>query len=243
MAVLAAYATGVALNNFVPANMGTFVMLLMYVAIVKGSTFPGVLGGYVVQKIFYFIIGALIYIWLFSAVAGSFEFQFGERAGRAHEPPRPRPRDRGRRDLPRRDPPADLLGVGEEDVGEGGRGRGDPQGLRRLCEARAPAADGRLRGEGHGDRRLPRGLRHPGDVRIGDERARLEPAREHPLVHARRDRRQPGVQLVRARELHGRRPRRPRTRSASSSSRRRSTSASRSSSSASSSAGRAARSS
>ena len=77
MPVLAAYATGVALNNFVPANMGTFVMLLMYVAIVKGSTFPGVLGGYVVQKIFYFIIGTLIYIWLFSAVAGSFEFQFG----------------------------------------------------------------------------------------------------------------------------------------------------------------------
>ena len=78
MPVLAAYATGVALNNFVPANMGTFVMLLMYVAIVKGATFPGVLGGYVVQKIFYFIVGALIYIWLFSAVAGSFEFQFGD---------------------------------------------------------------------------------------------------------------------------------------------------------------------
>ena len=77
MPVLAAYATGVALNNFVPANMGTFVMLLMYVAIVKGATFPGVLGGYVVQKIFYFIIGTLIYIYLFSAVAGSFDFQFG----------------------------------------------------------------------------------------------------------------------------------------------------------------------
>ena len=77
MPVLAAYATGVALNNFVPANMGTFVMLLMYVAIVKGSTFPGVLGGYVVQKIFYFVIGTLIYVYLFSQVAGSFDFQFG----------------------------------------------------------------------------------------------------------------------------------------------------------------------
>jgi uncharacterized membrane protein YbhN (UPF0104 family) len=75
--VLAAYATGVALNNFVPANMGTFVMLLMFVAVVQGSTFPGVLGGYVVQKIFYFIIGTLIYVYLFAAVAGSFEFQFG----------------------------------------------------------------------------------------------------------------------------------------------------------------------
>lgn len=77
MAVLAAYATGVALNNFVPANMGTFVTLLMFVAIVQGATFPGVLGGYVVQKIFYFLIGTLIYIYLFAAVAGSFDYQFG----------------------------------------------------------------------------------------------------------------------------------------------------------------------
>ena len=78
MPVLAAYATGVALNNFVPANMGTFVMLLMYVAIVQGATFPGVLGGYVVQKIFYVVIGTLIYIYLFTAVAGSFDYQFGD---------------------------------------------------------------------------------------------------------------------------------------------------------------------
>src|SRR5262245_50877580 len=72
--VLAAYATGVALNNFVPANMGTFVMLLMYVAIIRSATFPGVLGGYVVQKIFYMVIGTLIYVYLFWAVSGSFDF-------------------------------------------------------------------------------------------------------------------------------------------------------------------------
>jgi glycosyltransferase 2 family protein len=78
MPVLAAYATGVALNNFVPANMGTFVMLLMYVAIVQGATFPGVLGGYVVQKIFYLVIGTFIYIYLFWAVSGSFDYQFGQ---------------------------------------------------------------------------------------------------------------------------------------------------------------------
>ncbi len=75
--VLACYAAGVSLNNFVPANLGTFVTLLMYVAVVRGATFPGVLGGYVVQKIFYFVIGTLIYIYLFAAVAGSFDFQFG----------------------------------------------------------------------------------------------------------------------------------------------------------------------
>jgi glycosyltransferase 2 family protein len=77
MPVLTAYAAGVALNNFLPANIGTFVTLVMFVAIVRGSTFPGVLAGYVVQKIFYFIIGTLIYVYLFTQVAGSFEFQFG----------------------------------------------------------------------------------------------------------------------------------------------------------------------
>ena len=78
MPVLASYAAGVALNNFLPANIGTFVTLLMYVAIVRGSTFPGVLAGYVVQKIFYCIIGTLIYIYLFWSIAGSFEFRFGD---------------------------------------------------------------------------------------------------------------------------------------------------------------------
>jgi uncharacterized membrane protein YbhN (UPF0104 family) len=77
MPVLASYAAGVALNNFLPANIGTFVTLLMYVAVVQGATFPGILAGYVVQKIFYLIVGTLIYIYLFAAVAGSFDFQFG----------------------------------------------------------------------------------------------------------------------------------------------------------------------
>ena len=77
MEVLASYAAGVALNNFVPANLGTFVTLLMFVAVVAGATFAGVLAGYVVQKIFYLVIGTLIYLYLFSAIAGSFDFQFG----------------------------------------------------------------------------------------------------------------------------------------------------------------------
>ena len=77
MPVLASYAAGVALNNFLPANIGTLVTLLMYVAIIEHANFPGVLAGYVVQKIFYFIIGTLIYIYLFAEVAGSFSFQFG----------------------------------------------------------------------------------------------------------------------------------------------------------------------
>ena len=39
--ILAAYATGVALNGFLPANIGTFVMLLMFVAIIPGANFAG----------------------------------------------------------------------------------------------------------------------------------------------------------------------------------------------------------
>jgi uncharacterized membrane protein YbhN (UPF0104 family) len=75
-AVLASYAAGVALNGFLPANIGTFVMLLMYVAIVPGSTFPGVLGGMLVQKIFFTVVGAFVYVYLFLSVPGTWERQF-----------------------------------------------------------------------------------------------------------------------------------------------------------------------
>jgi uncharacterized membrane protein YbhN (UPF0104 family) len=73
--VLAAYAAGVALNGFLPANIGTFVMLLMFVAMIPGSSFVGVLGGMVVQKIFFTVVGTLVYLYLFLSVAGSFELQ------------------------------------------------------------------------------------------------------------------------------------------------------------------------
>ena len=46
-AILAAYAAGVAMNGFLPANIGTFVSLLMYTALIAGATFPGVLGAMV----------------------------------------------------------------------------------------------------------------------------------------------------------------------------------------------------
>jgi uncharacterized membrane protein YbhN (UPF0104 family) len=74
--ILAAYATGVALNGFLPANIGTFVMLLMYAAIVPGANFAGVLGGMLVQKIFFTLAGAFVYVYLFASVPGTFERQF-----------------------------------------------------------------------------------------------------------------------------------------------------------------------
>jgi uncharacterized membrane protein YbhN (UPF0104 family) len=73
--VLAAYAAGVALNGFLPANIGTFAMLLMYVAIIPGANFVGVLGGMVVQKIFFTVVGAFVYVYLLASVPGTFELQ------------------------------------------------------------------------------------------------------------------------------------------------------------------------
>jgi uncharacterized membrane protein YbhN (UPF0104 family) len=74
--VLAAYATGVALNGFLPANIGTVVMLLMFVAIIPAANFAGVLGGMAVQKIFFTVAGAVVYLYLFASVPGTFERQF-----------------------------------------------------------------------------------------------------------------------------------------------------------------------
>jgi uncharacterized membrane protein YbhN (UPF0104 family) len=73
--ILAAYASGVALNGFLPANIGTFAMLLMFVAIVPGANFAGVLGGMLVQKIFFTVAGALVYVYLFATVPGTYERQ------------------------------------------------------------------------------------------------------------------------------------------------------------------------
>ena len=74
--VLACYATSVALNGFLPANIGTFVMLLMFTTIIVGATFSGVLGAYVVEKIFFTVIGAFTYLYLFLSVGGSFDIKF-----------------------------------------------------------------------------------------------------------------------------------------------------------------------
>jgi uncharacterized membrane protein YbhN (UPF0104 family) len=75
--ILTAYAVGVAMNGVLPANIGTFVMLLMFLALVPGSNFPGILSGYLVQKIFFTVIGALVYLYLFLSVPGSFSIQLG----------------------------------------------------------------------------------------------------------------------------------------------------------------------
>ena len=74
--VLACYAASVALNCILPANLGTFAFLLMLTTIIAGATFSGVLGAYVVEKIFFTLIGAFTYLYLFLSVSGSFDIKF-----------------------------------------------------------------------------------------------------------------------------------------------------------------------
>jgi uncharacterized membrane protein YbhN (UPF0104 family) len=75
--ILASYAVGVALNNVVPANLGTLAMLFMFVAIIPRATFAGVFAGYLVHKIFFTVAGTVVYLYLFLSVPGSFSIELG----------------------------------------------------------------------------------------------------------------------------------------------------------------------
>ena len=75
--IVTAYAVGVAMNNFLPANIGTFVTLLMFVAIIPSCRFAGALAAYIVQKIFFTIAGTFVYLYLFFSVPGSFDQSLG----------------------------------------------------------------------------------------------------------------------------------------------------------------------
>jgi hypothetical protein len=67
----------VSMNNFLPANIGTFVTLFMFVAIIPAATFGGSIAAYLVQKIFFTIAGTFVYLYLFLSVPGSFDVEFG----------------------------------------------------------------------------------------------------------------------------------------------------------------------
>jgi uncharacterized membrane protein YbhN (UPF0104 family) len=76
-AVVTAYAVGVAMNGFLPANIGTFVTLIMFVAVIPSATIGGAVAAYLVQKIFFTIIGTLVYLYLFLSVPNSFDVNLG----------------------------------------------------------------------------------------------------------------------------------------------------------------------
>jgi uncharacterized membrane protein YbhN (UPF0104 family) len=75
--VLACYAVAVALNSFLPANLGTLVMMLMLASLVAGASFAMVVSGLVVEKIPFSIFNVALYVYLFLAVSGSFSIKLG----------------------------------------------------------------------------------------------------------------------------------------------------------------------
>ncbi len=75
--IVTAYAVGVAMNNFLPANIGTFVTLLMFVALIPACTVGGSIAAYLVQKIFFAVAGAFVYLYLFLSVPNSFKDNLG----------------------------------------------------------------------------------------------------------------------------------------------------------------------
>jgi uncharacterized membrane protein YbhN (UPF0104 family) len=75
--VITAYAVGVALNGFLPANLGTFVTLMMFIAVIPSCTFAGAVAAYLVQKIFFVLAGTFTYLYMFLSVPGSFNVSFG----------------------------------------------------------------------------------------------------------------------------------------------------------------------
>ena len=200
--IITAYAVAVAGNDVLPANLGTFVMLVMLAAIIPGATFPGLVGGQVVHKLFFVAAGAFVYLYLFLSVPGSFSLQLGLVADHVVL--------------------AIVLvvavvaglvlvarvfwGQGARAVGAREAGWRDPPGHACVrAQGRAPRIR-RVDLQARRDRRLPGRVRDPGDVPHDHERGRWKLAGERRLGDAGRRRSEPGGQLC-GPDPRGRRPR------------------------------------
>jgi uncharacterized membrane protein YbhN (UPF0104 family) len=75
--ILACYAAAVALNGFLPANLGTWVMLLMFTTLIAGATFAMVFSALIVEKIPFTVFNVALYLYLFLSVSGSFSIKLG----------------------------------------------------------------------------------------------------------------------------------------------------------------------
>jgi phosphatidyl-myo-inositol alpha-mannosyltransferase len=75
--VLASYAAAVAMNDFLPANIGTWAMLFLFTAVIAGATLPAVFSGLLVQKIPFSIFNIALYLYLFLSVSSSLSIDLG----------------------------------------------------------------------------------------------------------------------------------------------------------------------
>src|SRR5262249_2247121 len=75
--IVTAYGVEVAVKGFLQGNIGTLVMLFMFVAIIPSAKFGGSLAAYLVQKIFFTVAGTFVYLYLFLSVPGTFHINLG----------------------------------------------------------------------------------------------------------------------------------------------------------------------
>ncbi len=181
--IIAAYAVGVALNGFLPANLGTFVTLMMFVAIIPSCTVGGAIAAYIVQKIFFTIAGHVRLPLHVPERARTRSTSASAATSR---------RTRGSRSSIVAGGAMLIVIVGRilwskikklwEQAKQGGAILSEPKTY--LKHAFLPSflvlvlQDRR-------DRDLPRCLRHPGDVQLDHVGLRLGIARERRVVHAR----------------------------------------------------------
>ena len=199
--IVTAYAVGVAINNFLPANIGTFVTLLMFVAIIPAATFAGSVAAYLVQKIFFTIAGTFVYLYLFLSVPGSFHENLGNIS----------------------DNPvlSILIAVGAVFLivilgrifwrqvkklwASGQAGRRDPLAPQGVLHERVSSLASLMVVQVDRDRDLPGRIRDPGHLRVDHVGDRLGLAGEHRLVHAGGGRDHPGDERARTRHVLQRR--------------------------------------
>ena len=74
--VWAAYAVCVALNAILPANLGTVVMFVMLTSVVASATVSGLVGAFLVQKIFFTVASVFVFAYLFITVPDTFDIAF-----------------------------------------------------------------------------------------------------------------------------------------------------------------------
>ncbi len=200
--IIASYAVGVAMNGFLPANIGTFVTLLMFVAIIPSATVGGAFAAYLVQKIFFTIAGTFVYLYLFLSVPGSFDENLG---GFSDHPGATIVILVGGAD-PDRPPRPDLLAPREEALGPGQAGRRDPHPAQGVPPVLVPSLPRLLARQARRDRGLPRRLRDPRHVRVGDVGDGIGLARERRLGDAGRGGHHAGDQRAGARHVLRRAP-------------------------------------
>ena len=192
--IVTAYAVGVAMNNFLPANIGTFATLVMFCAIIPSCTFPGALAAYLVQKIFFTVAGTFVYAYLFLSVPGSFD----ESLGNLSEDPLRTILIAAGAGFPDRDPRQGLLEAAQEALGKGEAGRRDPLAPEAVLPPLVPAGLSLLALQAHRDRDLPGGVRDPRHVRVDHVGDGIGLAGQRRLGHARRRRDHAGDERARA---------------------------------------------